>query len=1180
MVPTMNTKTQKLGLSGIFSLLIAFSANNAFAAPGTLSNVPLFVTTTVEPNIFFTLDDSGSMDWEVMVPDTGDFAWNNGVPFYNGDWQAYLHPGWTDYQYYAWSSYNDRDRNIVPPARYASASANPLIHSFWVMYNHNYNSLYYNPLSTYTPWVGVDNSGNPLYADADPQEVTRDPNDVNHNSDLLNLTDSFDYYDNIVANALQTNMAYLPSYYTWVDDDNDGVLEINETHALVEINPATPTYTHTFDDGTTFTRTYAEEIQNFANWFEYYRKREFATKAAIGAVISKAGGSRMGLRLINGGHQINLKTMTDSGNKEDLLTTFYNINSNGGTPLRRALENTGEMFKYDWYNGDRPILNAANGGECQQNFALLMTDGFWNGSNPSVGNADRSTNNTGFDGDQFESNDGGNYEDSHSNTLADVAMYYYERDLRTNLADRVPTTIGVDEADHQHMVTYTVSFGVTGTLDPETYDPLASGFSWPEPDTDPTKVDDLLHAAYNGRGLYLSAQNPKELEASLSEALSDIEERKATSSSVSVTSARLTTDSVVYVSEFNTNGWQGNIFAYPIIETNGVLTLDVPADPLDALNAAEELSLLAKDGGYDTRVILTHDGTSGVPFRWPNISSDMKADLRINSLGNIDNDTIAQARLDYLRGDTSNEGTGYQFRERATLMPDPVNPTQSVKNVLGDIVHSGPVYVGKPNLNWPDEAPFPTGGQAYSEFKEDNENRPGMIYVGANAGMVHGFSETNLVEKVAYVPSNLTSTTRDEGLHYLTHSNYQHRFYNDLTPTVSDVYINGGWKTVALFGQRAGGRGYTLLDVTDPNSFSEANAANTVLWEFTSNDDADLGYTFSRPQIGLSNSGDWVAVFGNGYNNDGDGLAKLFVVKLNKSSSGAWTATDYIKIPAGSAGSVADPNGLSSPALADLDGNGTIDRAYAGDLNGKMWSFDLSSSSPTTWAAAGGQELFTTIGNRPITSKPALSFHPTISSDTSNTPNVMVVFGTGQYIVDADKNSSHNNYFYGVWDKGETNLSSSDLVEQTFRSGFSARVLTQNSVDYSSSDRGWYIHLEDARERTTTNPIIRSGFVFFNSNVPSDDACLSDGYGYRFAVDLETGGSPSEPVVDNNGDGYVDEDDTIDNTDDVQAATKIDRQLTDDTLTEKHIINQRDLTAIKDAPTRQTGRVSWQELLQ
>jgi len=160
-----------------------------------------------------------------------------------------------------------------------------------------------------------------------------------------------------------------------------------------------------------------------------------------------------------------------------------------------------------------PVL-AAPEGNCQQNFTLLFTDGTWNGSSPGVGNTD-GNNNTAFDG--------GMYAQSYSSSLADVAMHYYERDLHT-LSDEVPTTgrdrggaasgsFGVtDDVMHQHMATYTVGFGVNGLIeDDDVPTDYTQSFNWGNPTSSVRKIDDLRHAAVNGRGEYLSAANASAL---------------------------------------------------------------------------------------------------------------------------------------------------------------------------------------------------------------------------------------------------------------------------------------------------------------------------------------------------------------------------------------------------------------------------------------------------------------------------------------------------------------------------------------------------------------------------------------------------------------------------------------------------------------------------------------------
>jgi type IV pilus assembly protein PilY1 len=1164
-------KIRKGFASVAFSALITLlSSQSAFAAPGSLATAPLFVTSLVEPNVFFTHDDSGSMSWNTMVKNgTAGFYANSGVPYIDSRFRFYYHPDW----------YNDT--TVLPPSNAIWAPG------VWVLRNHNGNKNYYNPATTYTPWAGIKADGTQMYGNADPTAAVRNPNSPTGTN--TNLTTRKNFFDNDNCGCWLNNAIYLPSYHVWNDTDGDGVIEVTDANSLVEISA-----------GTT-------EMQNFANWFVYYRNRDYAAKAAIGRVINSTDATRMGLEVFNGPEQKDLKTMTNVTFKREMLEQFYNIVPGGGTPARNTLKRVGELFKTT--GASAPISSQADGGECQQNFNIVMTDGFWNGGDPGVGNTDVDAGASSiFDGNKTQSNDNGNYADGFSNTLADVAMEYYENDLRTDLADNVPTTDGIDESDKQHLVTYTIAFGLNGSLDPNTVSPLDAGFTWPEPiPNQNSTVDDLWHAAYNGRGKYLNAQNPDELEQSLLESISDIAERTATASAVAVNSVRLTTSSVVYLAEFNTNRWEGNLYAYKIID----LTLGTLAST-PSWGAGTVLT--ARDISAEPRVILTYDNAAttphGVAFQWANLNAEQIADLSINPAGNVDTDiTIAQKRLNYLRGSRADEGTGEFFRVRASL--------------LGDIVNSGPVFVGAPDLTWPDTKPFPTAApDRYSDFKNGGaKTRNSVVYAGANDGMLHGFSETlkdaagtdipgsSGKEVLAYIPSSLfSSASSSEGLHYLTDQRYQHKYYNDLTPSVSDIYADLGtgpkWNTILINGLRGGGRGIYALNVTDPTTFSEENAANIVLWEFNSTHDADLGYTYSHPQIGMINDsngngdgGSWVAIFGNGYNDTGDGKAKLFVLKIIEGIDGTWSAGDYFKIDTG-AGSPTARNGLATPALADTDGNGTVDRVYAGDLQGNMWAFDLSDPSNPMLANNSTSPLFVTKGNRPITAKPTLAKHPTESDSNSNEPNIMVYFGSGQYLVNADKTTAADNHFYGAWDKGFSALTNSNLIEQTFRSGFTydhdndvatapiaARVLTQNTVDYAAGKYGWFLELPDVGERSITRPAVRDGSVFFNTFVPASDPCSIGGFGYRMVVDATSGGATSEPQTDTNDDGLVDDKDTSSDSTGVNpetptiGGTRHEGLMSEDTFTDKVKFTNDDPTVVKELPRLRTGRFSWQELL-
>ncbi len=1143
-----------IALSASFSLS---TIQSAYARPGVLATAPLFLSSIVEPNVFFTHDDSGSMNWEQMVATgTGGFTSSSGLPLIGASYRYYLHPDW------------HTDSTVLPPVA--------LFPTSWIFRNNNGNKNYYNPNETYTAWAGLKDDGSPMYKTytaADATAAPRDPN--NPGGTTTNLLDRIDFYDYDFCNCWVTDAIYLPTHYEWTDTNGNELIEPGDGFNRVEI-PAG-----------------SAQMANFVNWFVYYRSREFAAKSSIGRVINNTEASRMGLDLFNDGHQEDVASMSSAANKRNLLETFYELDSSGGTPARRALQRVGDYFMSS--SGSAPILDASQGGECQQNFNILLSDGFWNGSNPpGIGNEDANTGgaiDSIFDGDENQSVDLKNFADTHSDTLADVAMYYYENDLR-GLANNVKQVVDgpvKDLATHQHLVTYTIAFGLNGTMD--STDPLndpetgVNFTGWPDPALgDPQKVDDMWHAAYNGRGLYLNAQNPQQLEQSLNAAIADIEIRTATAAAVSVNSTQLNTDTVVYLAEFSTNRWTGDLKAFKIAtDGNGDILPSGELETTSQWSAAAQLNSKAPD----SRVILTNNGTKGIPFRWNTslLSTVQQEDLRTNPAGVKEAESEGIKRLNFLRGDTSLEGLG--LRDRLS--------------VLGDLVNSGPVYVGKPALNWPDKTPFPSGlGNRYSDFKNGTTaNRDGVIYAASNDGMLHGFDETTGEERLAYIPLNLFSTAAADGMHYLTDPNYAHQYSNDLTPTLSDIYADLGsgtkWQTILVNGQRGGGRGIYALNVNNPSSFNETNADKLVLWEFSDADDADLGHTFSRPQIALTNEGSnarWVAIFGNGYNDSGDGEAKLFILDIAGGADGTWDANDVIEITTG-IGTPGDRNGLSTPQIADLDGNGTVDRVYAGDLYGNMWAFDLSSDSSSSWGIVNNEPLMTTPGGQPITTAPVLAKHPLISDDGSNDPNVMVYFGTGQYLTNADKSDPSLNYFFGIWDKADDDstrypLDIGDLVKQNYLNGYTdddgnpVRVLSDNTVDYQGGDYGWYFEIDEPGEKLIFKPVLRGGIVFFTTFIPNPDPCGEGGFNYFFSVDMVNGSSPDEPEIDTDGNGVIDDNDRVKNgaTVGVMAARKSEGLAPNPVFVDDIAYTGAKPTKVRKLKDIPTGRFSWQELLQ
>ncbi len=225
-----------------------------------------------------------------------------------------------------------------------------------------------------------------------------------------------------------------------------------------------------------------------------------------------------------------------------------------------------------------------------------------------------------------------------------------------------------------------------------------------------------------------------------------------------------------------------------------------------------------------------------------------------------------------------------------------------------------------------------------------------------------------------------------------SNSQYGHNFFVDATPGSGDLYYGNQWHTWLVGGLGAGGSAIYALDVTDPGSnFSEGNAANVVIGEWNagsiscanvSNCGNNLGNTFGTPQIRRLHNGNWAVIFGNGFGSV-TGDAGIYVMSIDNSSG----AKTFYYLSTNSAGG----NGIAYTTPADLDGDHITDYVYAGDLNGHVWRFDLTSSDPANWASAT-TPLFTTQSGQPITSQLLVISINTVGSP----PRLLIEFGTGE----------------------------------------------------------------------------------------------------------------------------------------------------------------------------------------
>lgn len=450
---------------------------------------------------------------------------------------------------------------------------------------------------------------------------------------------------------------------------------------------------------------------------------------------------------------------------------------------------------------------------------------------------------------------------------------------------------------------------------------------------------------------------------------------------------------------FENGGWQGDLVEYTVTNTGNLSTsVDFSqGSPTNPVNPANWSALVnfATNSESDTywdsgRKIITFNAGTQAPFRFTNEGIGAANKLLLDP----DAEDGASNILNFVRGERSNEySEGAQLRHRTSI--------------LGDIIHSKPVYVSAPN-----DTRTEPGYAAWAQGKRDRAPR---VYVGANDGMLHVFDAGTGEEVYAYVPSMLMGK-----LGLLTARPYSHTYFVDGEMSTRDAYFDGAWHTVLAGSLGAGGKGFFALDITDPDLSSEnANTGNDkkVLFEFDAGNDADLGDSFSRPVIAKLNDGKWYVVIGNGYNSV-NGVATLYLVNLDTLA--------LTKLSTGS-GTKPDPNGLSSPSLLDADRNGTADYAYAGDIDGNLWKFDLSSPSAGNWDVAySGVPLHPSAGNQAIIHAPQIARHPL--------NGYMLYFATGRLLTPSDIDDTSVQALYGIWDSGNTppNAANQDLLSQTW----------------------------------------------------------------------------------------------------------------------------------------------------
>lgn len=481
---------------------------------------------------------------------------------------------------------------------------------------------------------------------------------------------------------------------------------------------------------------------------------------------------------------------------------------------------------------------------------------------------------------------------------------------------------------------------------------------------------------------YFNVSNPALLEVSLARVFESVIGGIASGSAAASNATRLEAGAVVYQARFSSIDWSGELRAFGL-ESGGRLS----DEPLWSTDQPGKIRAPAQ------RRVFSFNGKDGIDFYWNQLGENQRNEL----IGGAD-EAVAEQRVDWIRG-----ANVAGMRER------------NDGRVLGDIINSAPVFAGNDGQRF-ERLPAALGGDSYLAYvKNTKRQRKPVVYVNANDGMLHGFDAESGEELFAYIPSMVYDKLRR-----LTMPNYGSPgnlkdYVVDGQLFVTDAYLNGEWRNLLVGTLGAGGRGVFVLDVTDPDAITPHNL---VLFELTEADYSELGYVLGQPVI--APVGDrWKLIFGNGYNSDNE-RAYLFVIDLEEAAAGNVRGSRSSAIATNTQGA----NGLAAPSLV-VNNAGLVTKAYAGDLHGNMWKFDLVQRRLDyvlyTARDDGGRP-------QPITSAPVLGLNRQ-KSDTT----IMVYFGTGKYLENADLLMGVNEptqSFYALADEGRQ-IGEGDFLRET-----------------------------------------------------------------------------------------------------------------------------------------------------
>ncbi|MBF7142955.1 MULTISPECIES: pilus assembly protein [Pseudomonas] len=764
-------------------------------------------------------------------------------------------------------------------------------------------------------------------------------------------------------------------------------------------------------------------------------------------------------------------------NYNSLLSAISGLSAQANTPLAETYYEITRYFRglAPYYNTSPSTYTSPIQYRCQRNFGVVITDGLPTYDRTFPPKDPATTDSTNLPNWDNKANDGDNLNgDTEGDTLYldDVAKFAYDIDMRSTGTDAAAKSWDATDFPKQNMSTYTVGFTAANEM--------------------------LSDAASYGRGRYYQATDSATLTAALTQALNEISSKAGSGGGGTTASSVTYNANYYYQSLYNPSDWSGTLRAYAFASDG---TLDTNGAPKWTTDTTMKVGSGA--GSFQSWNTTTN---RPIDLAFANFSPTQQATLT-NSLASLSTRNGTGATL-----------TGVDLIEWAKGTNKAGLKTRSL--LLGDVIDS-PVVLASATAQTASDL---TGDTSYSTYLATKaKGMSNTILVNANDGFTNVIDGATGARRFAYLPSTtLPNLYQVEDPTYVDGTT--HRFLNDGSLAVFDAQVSNVWKTIAFGGTGGAAKAFYAIQLFD----ASAGDSFKALWEIRAPDTAnasngfnDLGYAYARPEVARLPDGTWAAFISNGYGSN-TGVAALYVVNA---ATGALIKEIVVD-------STETDNGLSSVKLV-VNAANVVQAAYGGDLKGRMWKFDLSSTATSNWGVAfSGKPLFTAPGgaSQPITAQPLI---------TANTTNgYMVSFGTGKFLEIADKTSSTTQGFYAIWDASNStgSYTVNDLQAQAITgtstiNGDTYLTVSQNAVDYPNK-KGWYLPLSYNGTMVGERVIYQATYtrgriVFTTAGVDTSDPCAAQGFGRLIELEAISGKMLSYAVIDTNGDGIVNSDDAV-----------------------------------------------------